>query len=399
MKILIFGGGQNFIEYYKFCADYWMETEICAILDNDKGKWGKSILGITIISPDHIREYKYDVILICSVYEEEIREQLVYKFQIVERKIETRRHFFDEVIFPWYEKKYRDKKILIVGEKYKFDILCQFYNKFFNVKGFVDIKEIELVFNYDFDYILLTNYLEKKEEEVIDKITAGGCCERERILTDGIFLIFRNHIEQYSNGEKYADKKFLVICSGGVGGGLGYICNIIIKNVSFARQNGYIPIVDLKNFKSQYLEEQEYGIVNAWEKFFAQPDQYTLEDIKEAKYISRVFTDIKWEPIYKEQLSSWFPEMKDSLVEKYKKYLRKMQGKRVLGVLFRVTDYSQQKPFGHYVQPDLDTMVDMVLKKMKEWGDFDSIFYVPRFYRHVNVLMMNLAIKYFIIRN
>ena len=39
MRILIFGGGNSFKEYYDFFTDYWKEAEICAILDNDKGKW------------------------------------------------------------------------------------------------------------------------------------------------------------------------------------------------------------------------------------------------------------------------------------------------------------------------------------------------------------------------
>lgn len=157
MKIQVFGGGNSFTEYYNFCTDYWREVEICVILDNDNEKWGRDVYGINIESPAHIHQYEYDAILICSIYEEEIEKQLIEEFCIDKEKIETRRDFFDKVIFPWYEKKYKNKRILVMGEKFKFDILYQLYYKFFNIVGFVALDEMDMADKYDYDYILMTN--------------------------------------------------------------------------------------------------------------------------------------------------------------------------------------------------------------------------------------------------
>lgn len=365
MRILIFGGGNSFKEYYDFFTDYWKEAEICAILDNDKGKWGV-IYGISIVSPADVHQYKYDIILICSIYEDEIKKQLINEFG-VDKKIETRRDFFDKVIFPWYEKKYKNKKILIVGERFKFNLQHQLYDEFFDIVGFVSLDEITLINGYDFDYILLAIYDRKKEIEAADQIVYSGCAKRECLLTDDLFRVYKHQIKYLSNGEKYPDKKFLLVSFWGAGG-LGAICSRAVSAVSYARQNGYIPVVDMKSFWTQYLEEEEYGTVNAWEKFFLQPDQYTMDDIKEAKHVLQIFWPRNWEPVYEDNVLSWFPKMKDTLSEKVKKYIKKFENKRVLGVLFRGTDYSRQKPFGHYIQPDLSSMLSITRQKIKEWG-------------------------------
>lgn len=374
VKILIFGGGYGFIEFYDFGIDYWKEAEVYAILDNDKEKWGKNIHGIPIVSPGHICQYECDVILICSVYEDEIEEQLTHEFCVNKEKIETRRHFFEEVIFPWYEKKYGNKKILIVGERFKFDILHQLYYEFFNIVGFVDLDEIALADDYDYDYILLTNYEGKKELDIVNGLMHSRYIKKECLLTDSVFLVFRSHIKRCSYGEKYPDKKFLLICTRGYSAGLGAICRMVINNIPYARQNGYIPIIDMKNYRNQYLEEEEYGKINAWEKFFFQPEKYTLEDIEEAKYVLKVFEDIRWQPVYKKYIQPYFPQMQYNLSEKCKKYLEKVEEKRILGVLFRGTDYSQQKPFGLFIQPDLETIIQVTWEKIKKWGGYDLVF-------------------------
>ena len=230
-----------------------------------------------------------------------------------------------------------------------------------------------MISTYNYDYVLLTSYQGQKILEVIDEIVVRCGIEKECLLTHRVFSIFQNHIERYSNGERYADKKFLLIRNINYISGLGSICDMVITNVSYARQNGYIPIVDLKSCKSQYLEEEKYGTVNAWEKFFFQPDKYTLDDVKEAKNILRVSNGVIWQSCKKQEMP-WLPKMKNELEEKYKKYLREIEGKRWLGVLFRGTDYSQQAPYGLPVQPDLDTMINMTRRKMDEWGEFDLIF-------------------------
>lgn len=53
---------------------------------------------------------------------------------------------------------------------------------------------------------------------------------------------------------------------------------------------------------------------------------------------------------------------------------KQLSGKKLLGVLFRGTDYANMKPYGHHIQPTLEEMIMKVKEKINEWGDFDGIY-------------------------
>ena len=78
--------------------------------------------------------------------------------------------------------------------------------------------------------------------------------------------------------------------------------------------------------------------------------------------------------ILKEENEMVLPKIKKELYSKYCEFKKKFNNKRVLGVLFRGTDYANLKPYAHNIQPDLDSMVEMVKQKMLEWENFDLIY-------------------------
>jgi len=73
-KILIFGAGKAAEDLYgKLPAG----IEVLAFVDNDKNKQGMEFQGRRIISPAEIDRYEYDCIVIASMYELEIIDQLI----------------------------------------------------------------------------------------------------------------------------------------------------------------------------------------------------------------------------------------------------------------------------------------------------------------------------------
>lgn len=73
-KIIIFGIG----EYFNKCKEIIYENfEIIAFSDNDKNKQGKFFENKIVINPENILEYKFDYVVITSVYEIEIENQLL----------------------------------------------------------------------------------------------------------------------------------------------------------------------------------------------------------------------------------------------------------------------------------------------------------------------------------
>ena len=88
-----------------------------------------------------------------------------------------------------------------------------------------------------------------------------------------------------SYGQLHKDKTFYVI---GVDEGWCGMFAILVHqltHIAYAVENGLLPVVDLKNYTSQYLSFEDRFKINAWEIFFEQPSGYNLNDIKKAKNV------------------------------------------------------------------------------------------------------------------
>ncbi len=76
MKVIIFGVGNYYLEQKERLKSY-SDIEILAYTDNNAALWGKKIDEVEIVSPDSIRQFQYDVIVIMSTYGAEIYHQLI----------------------------------------------------------------------------------------------------------------------------------------------------------------------------------------------------------------------------------------------------------------------------------------------------------------------------------
>lgn len=98
--------------------------------------------------------------------------------------------------------------------------------------------------------------------------------------------------KKYSYGEKNGDKRFRVLCNKNPWAsahGLLSTVSILLPNIVEARQNGYIPVIDLcRNDTIQpLLQEQEtVKVENAWEYYFTQPNkEISLDEVRQSKYV------------------------------------------------------------------------------------------------------------------
>lgn len=83
MKIVVFGTGAFYINR----QDALLKEEIIAFADNDNEKWTGKINNIPIVSPDQIKEFPYDRIVIMSRKKKEIKRQLIIDLRIDEESI------------------------------------------------------------------------------------------------------------------------------------------------------------------------------------------------------------------------------------------------------------------------------------------------------------------------
>jgi hypothetical protein len=195
---------------------------------------------------------------------------------------------------------------------------------------------------------------------------------------------YRERITSY--GTENADKNFYII------GFLDYTCGLfglishMLKHIVYAESFGYIPVVDLQNYNTQYLEPDALGKENAWEYFFEQPMSYSLRDISKSKNI--ILSAKTSNP--RIRILNYDINLSDSrTLQKYynrlfKSYIRPNKptqdylstdenkilsgNRKLLGVLCRGTDYTHKKPAGHNIQPDPYDIIPKAENILKEYN-------------------------------
>lgn len=183
-------------------------------------------------------------------------------------------------------------------------------------------------------------------------------------------------------GDENEDKTFFVIRRASCKVGLFSFVMTNMGLVDYAINKGYIPVIDMKNSENTYLEPDQVGKINAWEFYFNQPMGYGLGDISKSKNIilsnglitkQNNYPDIRIAK-NEELLKKWknvfdrYFQIKDDLLTDFVEVKQKMfQGKRVLGVLARGTDYISLRPKNHPIQPTTQQIIEKASEIMEKY--------------------------------
>ena len=179
------------------------------------------------------------------------------------------------------------------------------------------------------------------------------------------------------------DKVYYIIRRKDSGAGLFSLLLTTIGHIDYAIKRGYVPVVDWQNYPNPYLEKEEVGKINAYEYYFEQPFNVTVDECKtKPKVILSNGNDIcsvherpneNWS-FYDNQkkVKAWRyircnDETNDYMTSEFRKITERIgDDARILGVLARGTDYLKQKPKGHAVQPDIETIIKKTNEYMKK---------------------------------
>lgn len=196
---------------------------------------------------------------------------------------------------------------------------------------------------------------------------------------------FRSH--KVCLGNENPDKIFYIIGFEDLNGGIFWIVNKALMHIAYATEKRYIPVVDYKNYRTQYTSDEEFGKINVWEKFFEQPAGYSVQDIQHSKNI--IIQRKMHTPDEKHLMGNFYNDPVKinyfrELYTKYiqysdytKSYLQKsefiLKGSRVLGVLCRGTDYVILRPKNHPIPPTSSLVIEKSKVVMEEYN-CDKIF-------------------------
>lgn len=169
--------------------------------------------------------------------------------------------------------------------------------------------------------------------------------------------------------------------------GVEGLLSLLYKQVLYiatAKNKGFIPYVDWKNYKTQYYDKKN----NAWEFFFKQPSKLTESEVYHSKnvYLSGwKFKTINPENLFEPdvffnkeireksgQMLHEYLQFSDEVLEIVKEEIHQLNIEECMGVYIRGTDYVKLKPSGEYVQPSVEQMKSKIL-------DFINKYDVPIF--------------------
>jgi len=202
-------------------------------------------------------------------------------------------------------------------------------------------------------------------------------------------LIEKEHKKSFGN--QHQDKIFYIIRRQPLGAGLLSNFHWVMNHIIYAIENDYIPIVNMKNYKTYYNEKIPIEIgniktLNAWEYYFEQPCGYYLKDIKKAKNVILGVLNIYsiTDPLELYDKNENIIKQYNNVVSNFMKFNQKtlehlvktkntlFNGKKnILGVLYRGTDM-KTAPL-HYTPPSLEETVMKTLEVVKN-ENFDHIF-------------------------
>ncbi len=205
---------------------------------------------------------------------------------------------------------------------------------------------------------------------------------------------YKRGSERKKFGQQNPDKTFYIIRPNGIQAGLMSLYWKAIEDCDYALGKGYYPIIDMKNYKTQYyLGKNE----NIWDIFFLQPTSYSLEEVYKSKNVivqgefeTKEVKEIKERKdnigIYKYKYDENSNKRKRMFIKKYLdindniKNMAEEYGKDIcslscIGVFLRGTDYTNIKPKNHYIQPEIEAVIEKIDEFLEKYK-VDKIFLV-----------------------
>lgn len=190
----------------------------------------------------------------------------------------------------------------------------------------------------------------------------------------------------------------------------------VLQKLSYALENGYIPVVDWKNYGLMPHAENYpvNGTENSWEYYWTQPSDFTLEDVYQSKnvilstqnigdygYIPHCSMAPPYEQYARELAEKCPPYLKNvHLNEITNNYVSKAQeklfpkGKRIIGVVLRGAAYGHSgTPYrSHPQQVGMDELKKSIWKHLDEWN-MDLIFFVNEMQELVDEMLEEFGDK------
>ena len=228
---------------------------------------------------------------------------------------------------------------------------------------------------------------------IYNRIIGMDCLKRNRFTRRIKEILYHNICWrcEASFGKNNPERLFYVIRSNQAEMGFFGLFNYVVDGIWDAIELGAEPIVDWKYYPNDYIsDENSIGRINSWDLFFEPICDVSIDEVYKSKNV--IMSGGKYVNggrLGREYNNPQEFEKTSELIKKYihvNKEVKNMiideknrlglNGKRILGVKCRGTDFKESKPYAHSICPDVNYTSEIIDEKEIEWGRFDNIFLV-----------------------
>ena len=185
------------------------------------------------------------------------------------------------------------------------------------------------------------------------------------------WILHRNMLQKKAKGGTIDDGKTYYIIRPRTDGveGIMALLLFILKQTWYADKKGYIPVVDMKNYKTQYYQNDNE---NAFLYFFKPLNGITVEEAYQHKnvilssvnvfYTSPKKTDLSFKKedlLFMKALFDKYYVFSEDVNALFNEEMQRLSFKdKYLGIYARGTDYVVLKPAGHPRQPTVEQLME-----------------------------------------
>ena len=291
VKVVIWGTGGNAERFIKTFYNVLKFFVIVGIVDDNEKRAGSSFLGFRVKGISEINKMDFDYILrldtYCSMEESLNCVPERYKKCVVNRE-EFLGKALDETFF------FLKKRVVFIGKKTGFDYYAYGAKFFFKSFSFYeDDSDISDSAFLDVDYIMVCPdwFIDRDEEKAYEKSICLHLKNKYGVRTDKIIpfdvwmpLLTQCDRKIETGGTLNPDKRFMIIMQT-IGSGWATMLMHYMRSIAYAKKKGMIPIIDMKNYRTQYISETDFGKKNVWDIFFQPISEYDLDDIYRSKNV------------------------------------------------------------------------------------------------------------------